>query len=67
MPWTKLNLAMVGPYPLLMIVLAVAVIEPTGGKALVLLDGVLVGSTALVQFVGLRRSDRSGSVTPVSP
>ena len=57
-PWTRLNLAMVAPYPLLMIALAAAVIEPTGGKVLVLVDGTLVGTAALVQYLGLRRTGR---------
>lgn len=55
-PWTWLNLAMIVPYPLLMVALAATVIEPTGGKALVLIDGALVGAAALVQYLGLRRS-----------
>ena len=62
-PWTRLNLAMVAPYPLLMIAVAAAVIEPSGGKVLVLVDGILVGTAALVQYLGLRRIGRPSPLT----
>lgn len=62
-PWVWLNLAMIAPYPLLMMALAATVIEPVGGKALVLVDGVLVGAVALVQYFGLRCS---GHASPLA-
>lgn len=61
-PWTWLNLAMIAPYPLLMVALAVTVIEPSGGKSLALLDGALVGTAALLQYLGLRRINRPAPI-----
>ncbi len=54
-PLAKLNLAAIAPYPLLMVGLVVAdVVSPTGGQALVLLDGAVVGMVAVLQALGLR-------------
>lgn len=52
----KLNLAMIAPYPLMMVALAVfGLVDGGTGQALVLADGAVVGITALVQAAGLRR------------
>ena len=60
--WGRLNLAIVAPYPLIMIVVAVTVIDPIGGKLLALLDGVLVAVVALVQYLGLRRNHAAAPI-----
>lgn len=52
--WTWVNLAIIAPYSLAMFLLAIAVVEPAGGKLLVALDGTLVGAVAVLQFVGIR-------------
>lgn len=51
----KLNLAVIAPYPLMMIGLAVTgLVDTPVGRALVLLDGTLVGLLAIAQWAGLR-------------
>lgn len=52
--WTWVNLAIIAPYSLVMISLAIAVVEPADGKMLVALDGILVGAVAILQFLGIR-------------
>lgn len=52
--WTWVNLAIIAPYSLVMISLAIAVVEPADGKMLVALDGILVGAVAVLQFLGIR-------------
>lgn len=52
--WTWVNLAIIAPYSLVMISLAIAVVEPADGKMLVALDGILVGTVAILQFLGIR-------------
>ena len=53
-PLARLNLLSIAPYPLLMIVLSVAVIDRTIGQVLLLVDGAVVGSLAVALWAGLR-------------
>ena len=57
--WVRLNVAIIAPYPLAMFALAAAIIEPTSGTALVVVDGALVAVVAGVQWAGLRRHGRA--------
>ena len=53
--WTKINLAMVAPYPLLMVgLVATGLIDRQLGQALAIIDGAVVGLCALGQWAGLR-------------
>lgn len=63
-PLAKLNFAMIAPYPLMMIGVVVAgLVDSSGGRALVLLDGTLVGLLAIAHWVGLRTN--MGEAHPV--
>ncbi len=53
MTWTKINLLMIAPYPLMMLGVAIFLIDK--GQGIVLADGVIVGLAALIQFAGLRK------------
>lgn len=54
----KLNLAMVAPYPLLLVGLIFGgVIDRTLGQGLALVDAAVVGFSALLQFRGLRNQE----------
>ena len=69
--WLKLNLAVIAPYPLMMIGLAATVVDPPAGRALVLLDGALVGALAVMQARGLiggaeQHEPRSASAATLS-
>jgi hypothetical protein len=56
-PWARINLLMIAPYPLLMIGLAASgVVERTTGQTLVLLDGAVVGAIAIGHWLGIRAS-----------
>ncbi len=56
-PLGKLNLAMIAPYPLMMIGLVVSgIVEPAAGQALVLADGAIVGVFGVGHALGLRRT-----------
>lgn len=51
----RLNLAMIAPYPVMMIVLAAtSLVEPSLGKALVLGDGFVVGVLAVMHAIALK-------------
>lgn len=53
--WVKLNLAVIAPYPLMMIGLVVTgLVDTSVGRSLVLLDGALVGLLARAHWTGLR-------------
>ncbi len=53
--WAKLNIAAIAPYPLSMIGLVATGLVDTGlGRAVVLLDGAIVGTLAFAQWAGLR-------------
>ena len=52
--WTKLNLAIIAPYPLLMIGVVVGGLVDQG-QALVLIDGAFIGAFALLQWSGVRK------------
>ena len=61
--WGRLNLAMIAPYPVMMIVLAVtSLVEPSGGKVLVLADGLVVGVFAVMHALALRPASGTRSV-----
>lgn len=63
--WVWMNLVVITPYPVLMLVLAfTSLVEPNGGKALVIVDGVLVAALAVGQWVGLRRRDSQRVTLP---
>lgn len=52
--WLRLNLAVIAPYPLMMIGLVVTgLVDRPLGQALVLLDGALVGALAVMQATGV--------------
>lgn len=60
--WLTLNLATIAPYPLLMIGLVVSgLVERPLGQALVLIDGALVATVAVVQARGRARARTSGN------
>ncbi len=51
----KLNVAAIGPYPLIMIALVVTgLVDSTVGRTLLLLDGAVVWLLAIAQWTGLR-------------
>ena len=53
--WTLLNLAVIAPYPALMILLVVTgLVDRTLGQGLVLADGAVVGLIALLHVTELR-------------
>ncbi len=55
--WTRRNLLVIGPYPLLLLgLVAAGLVERGLGRGLVLADGVLVGAMALSQWSGLHRA-----------
>ncbi len=57
LPWLRLNLAIITPYPAALVVLAASpIIEPGVGKALLVLDALCVTIVAVVQWSGLRQS-----------
>jgi len=57
--WGWLNFVAIAPYPLAMIALAVTGAVPRDlGKALVLIDGTIVGLLAAAQWLGLRSPKR---------
>ena len=63
--WARMNLAVIAPYPLLMLGLVVTGLVDTGlGRALVLIDGLLVGALAIAQWMGL--PTRHGVAHPVA-
>lgn len=60
--WAKLNIAVIAPYPFIMIgLVATGLVDSALGRSLVLLDGTLVG--ALAQWTGLRSNE--GEAHPV--
>lgn len=62
----KLNLAMIGPYPLLMIaVVATGLVERPAGQAIVLIDGAAVGALAAWQWFDLRKTTKAYQPSPV--
>lgn len=63
--WAKLNLALVSPYPLLMVaIVASGVVKPTMGQALLLADGVVVGLLAAAQWSGIRAKNTGALTVP---
>ncbi len=65
LPWAKLNLAAIAPYPLIMVgVVMVGLVDGSLGRGLLLLDGAIVGLLAIAQWAGLRA--RTTDEHPVS-
>jgi len=63
--WAPLNIAMIAPYPLVMIGLVVTGTIPRDlGKVLAAADGVIVGAIALAQWRGLRNVSASAHPRP---
>lgn len=57
LPWLRINLAIITPYPAALVVLAASpIIEPSGGKALLLVDAMCVTIVAVMQWSALRQS-----------
>ena len=55
--WARLNIAAIGPYPLLMVALIVTgLVSGVLGRSLLLVDGAIVGLLAIAQWSGLRQS-----------
>ncbi len=52
--WGLLNLVAIAPYPLLMIIAAIAAVPRDLGRLLVLADGAIIGVFAVAQWMGLR-------------
>ena len=56
LPWARLNVLVIAPYPLLMIgAVATGLIERSLGQGLALADGAIVGFIAVVHGLALRR------------
>lgn len=63
--WAKLNVAMIAPYPVLMVGLVVSGLVDTGiGRGLVLLDGTIVGFLCVAQWIGLQAKAAGGHPVP---
>lgn len=63
--WAKLNLAAIGPYPLILLGLVLVGAVDTGiGRALLLVDATVVGLFAVAQFMGVRAA--TSRVDPVA-
>lgn len=64
-PLAKLNLAVIAPYPLMMIgLVATGLVDTSAGRALVLLDGTLVGLVAIAHWAGLRTAPTKAHPVP---
>lgn len=55
--WTKVNVAAIAPYPVLMLgVIVWGAVDTPLGRALVLFDALVVGALAVMQWTGLRNT-----------
>lgn len=63
--WVRINLAMVVPYPFLMLALAATSVDTSGGRVLVVADGLAVAIVAWLQWTGVRRV-RTARLGPVA-
>ena len=53
--WARLNLAVIAPYPVLMILVVVTgLVDSSLGQGLVLTDGAAVAAVAVLHLIGLR-------------
>lgn len=65
-PWVLANLVMIAPYPLLILGLVLSgTISRSLGQGLALVDGLLVGALAVMQFLGLRDAELPAHPHPV--
>jgi len=63
--WAKVNLAVIAPYPVMMIgLVASGLLDTSIGRALVLLDGTLVGLVAIAHWLGVRTATTRAHPVP---
>ncbi len=63
--WAKLNVAAIGPYPLIVVIIvATGLVDRGLGQGLVLADGVVVGLLAMAQWSGLRAHQAPARTVP---